>query len=495
MQADAPGAAPELSYAVKYEVFAGTEYNIDFRGRGRLVIQSAGPGYVFSGSKRQTFSPDEKIAMQFGVDDIWNVAVSGRTIRFNTRVGRAGRKGKPFLFFCRDAEEAATVAALLPSRKDADFIAAQDFTARLNSMPGVANPWTSVTNIIIAVNVVVFVIMAGLLGAGWFQVTDIMPYMRYGANNGAATTDGEWWRLVTSMFLHFGLLHLVLNMWALFQAGHFVEKLLGRRLYALAYFGSGIISSLASILWHGDRMWSAGASGAIFGVYGALLGYMLHEKRGMPRSVFQPMFKSTLAFAGYNLLYGLVHPGIDNAAHIGGFLGGIVIGWLVAMPVDLELRAKLTSQRLRRGLVAVAVLITAGVILTPRFEYRLKDELAWAEVNKEPVEKERGLLQRQQAALHEFQSGKKAEDLARLLTGELIPFYENWGKQITALHLTPGLRTDRRREALNKIFAMRIESYRHLVNGIRNHAANALTVYWKENSQVLKEIARLSDSR
>ena len=495
MQADVPCAAQELSYVVKYEVFAGTEYNIDFRGKGRLVIQTAGPVYMFSGSKRQAFSPDKKIAMQFGVDDIWNVTVSKRTVRFNTRLGKTGRKGKPFMFFCRDAKEAAAVAALLPDRKDADFTTAQDFTAKLNSLPGAAHSWSSVTNLIIAANVVVFIIMAGFLGAGWLEVADIMPYVRYGANNGAATTDGEWWRLVTSMFMHYGLVHLVLNMWALFQAGHFVEKLLGRMLYALAYFGSGLISSLASILWHGDRMWSAGASGAIFGIYGALLGCMLREKRSMPRNVFQPMFKSTLAFAGYNLLYGLVHPGIDNAAHIGGFLGGIVIGWLVAVPVDLELRAKFTSQRLRSGLVAVAVMIAAGVILTPRFEYRLKDELAWTEVNKEPSEKEQSLLKRQQVALHEFQTGKKAEELARLLTDELIPFYENWEKQITALQLTPGRLTDRRREALNGIFSMRIESYRHLVKGIRNHTTNALTVYWEEDSQVLKEVARMSGSR
>lgn len=307
MQANASGPEPEISHAITYEVIAGREHNLDFRGRGRLVIRPAGPTYLFSGTKREMFSAAQEMTLELGVDDIWNAVAHGSIIRFQTRRGRTGEKGKPFLFLCRDAGEAAAVMALLPTRKDADFFEARDFSARLFALPGATSPWTSATNILVALNVAVFILM-GFLGAGWIETKSMMPYVLYGANNGGATTDGEWWRLLTCMFMHYGLIHLAMNMWALFQTGHLVERLLGRTLYILTYLGSGIIAGFASILWHGDKIWSAGASGAVFGVYGALLGYMLREKHALPRGVFQPIVKSTLAFAGYNILFGLALP-------------------------------------------------------------------------------------------------------------------------------------------------------------------------------------------
>jgi len=190
----------------------------------------------------------------------------------------------------------------------------------------------SVTGVIVALNIAVFVLMAGFLGAGWVEVTDMTPYVRYGANNAAVTMHGQWWRLITSMFMHYGVIHLALNMWALLQAGNLVERLQGRVLYALTYLGSGIGGGLLSIAWHGDKIWSAGASGAIFGVYGALLGRTYRDRLALPKAVLQPLMKSTVIFAGYNLLYGMVNPGIDNADHIGGLATGIALGWLTAPP-------------------------------------------------------------------------------------------------------------------------------------------------------------------
>ncbi len=375
MQADTSGREPEIFHAITYEAIGGNGYNVDFRGKGRLVIRPDGPTYLFSGTKRERFTARHDMTLELGVDDIWNVVADGRVIRFRTRRGQSGAKGKPFLFVCRDAAEAASVMALMPTRKDSEFFEARDFSTRLFALPGATSPWTSATNILVGLNVAVFILL-GFLGAGWVQTKSIMPYVLYGANNGGVTTDGEWWRLVTYMFMHYGLIHLAMNMWALFQTGHLLERLLGRALYTLTYLGSGIVAGFASILWNGDRVWSAGASGAVFGVYGALLGYMLREKHALPRSVFQPVLKSTLAFAGYNLLFGLAHPRIDNSAHLGGALGGLVLGWLVALPVEAAARPRLFASRLRAGLLATAVAVVAGVLLAPRYDYRVKDELA-----------------------------------------------------------------------------------------------------------------------
>ncbi len=491
MQVDSSGSAPELSYAVDYQVFAGNYYNLDFAGKGRLVVRPDGPTYVFSGKKRALFA--RKIVEQtFTADEIWNVVIEGKSIRFSTNTGKAGKQKRPFLFFCRTAEEAAAVTALMPTRVDADFTAAQEFEAKLKTMPQAATPWASVTNAIIALNLIVFVLMAGFLDAGWLETSNLRPYVLYGANNGGVTTDGEWWRLVTSMFMHFGLVHVGLNMWALFQVGHLLEKLLGRASYTLAYLGSGITGSLASIVWHGDKVWSAGASGAVFGVYGALLGYMVREKQGLPRTVYQPLMRSTLGFAGYNLVYGLAHPGIDNACHIGGLLGGFVLGWIIALPIDLEARARVAKHRWRVGLAAAAVLIAVGISAAPRFDYHLTDEIAWSDAMKEPVAKETELLKANESRMTQFRMGANASEYGKWLTSEMIPFFQGWEKSLASLKLAPGRLTAHRREWVIRILSMRVENYQHLAAGIRNHDSSAYANYQAEEMRIAAEIQKLA---
>jgi len=460
-------AGPDISFPVAYQVFAGSEYNLDLKGDGLFTARGDGSAFVFTGKSRGLFSrkPCEWV---FPAASIYNVTVEGRQVRFATSGGPAGRPDRPFVFFARDAATAVTVAALLPKRVDADFVAGQGFNERLKALSAGVHPLASVTNVIVALNVIAFLVMAGLLGAGWFDVTDLSPYIRYGSNNGAATTDGEWWRLITSMFLHYGVLHLALNMWALFQAGHFLERLQGRAIYAVTYFGSGIGGGLLTIFWHGDKMWSAGASGAIFGVYGAIIGYLLREKQSVPQSVFLPMLKSTLGFAGYNLFYGMVHPGIDNAAHIGGLLAGIGLGWLMALPLDAEARAQRTPSRLRLGVIGVAVLLGVGYAAAPRFPYSVKDELAWGPALEGMVERENSLLAKQNTALQQWdQRHDNTDACVQLIEHELVPFYTEFAGKLDGLVLTPGRETARRRDALSTFVHARLEGYQHLLPGLR----------------------------
>ena len=484
MQSDVSGPAPELSFPVQFQVFGGSDYNLDFRGKGSLTIRAAGPTYTFTGRRRRPFISGPTVALEFGPDDIWNVTVSERTVRFSTTLGKAGKSTGPFMFVCRDAATAANVAALLPQRKDEDFVAAKNFTAKLNSMSGGGPAWRSVTNLIIAVNVLVFAVMAAALGTGWFEVADMLPYVRYGANNGAATTDGEWWRLVTCMFMHYGIIHLALNMWALFQVGRLLERLLGRVHYAVAYFGSGIVGSLVSILWHGDRMWSAGASGAIFGIYGALLGYMGREKHGMPRSLFQPLFKSTAGFAAYNLFYGLVHPGIDNSAHLGGFLSGIVIGWLVALPVEAEPRRALGRPRLLQGLVVCGLMIGIGVAVAPRYDYRPVEELSWESALKDVGARESALVQDYQRRVADYGKDPAAAGaaLGAFLGQEFIPFYQELARQLSGLRYSANHRTERRRLGLLNFAEARVAAGGQLLEGLRAGNPSALAEYQQRDA-------------
>ncbi|HXC01129.1 MAG TPA: rhomboid family intramembrane serine protease [Opitutaceae bacterium] len=493
MTTDPSAPASEISYTIAYpKAVTRTGHNLDFKGSGTLTIRPEGPTYVFSG-RPQRLLARQTTELILTANDISNVTISGRTISFRTPQGRSGERQLPFIFLCRDETEAQAVASLLPAQADADFIAEHNFKQQLRAMPGSPTPWTSVTNQLIAANVIVFVIMAGLLGAGWVEATNIMPYIRYGANNGAATTDGEWWRLVTCMFLHFGIMHLAFNMWALYQAGHLVEKLFGRLLYTLAYFGSGIFASLASIAWHGDKMWSAGASGAIFGIYGALLGYMLREKLALPRNFFQPLLRSTLFFAGYNIIYGMIHPEIDSAAHIGGFLSGFGLGWLIALPIDPASRLKLLRPRFWLGVTVVCVGAGLGMAFTPRFDYSVRDEIAWQDSFQGVAEKEPPLTKSNEEQFAQYQASDQSRaDYAHWITTKLIPFYAQLQQKIAALKLEPGKVTGKRRTAVLQMLQTKLAGYQHLLKGVQENNSQEIALYLESERDVQQQMARIT---
>jgi len=364
---------------------------------------------------------------------------------------------------------------------------AHDFALKLRSLGPRPNPSTSVTNAIIALNVAAFIVM-GSLGAGWLQPESMTPYILYGANNGAATTDGEWWRLVTSMFMHYGLLHLALNMWALYQTGHFMERVLGRASFALMYLASGIVSGFASIFWHGDQSWSAGASGAVFGVYGAILGFMLRERQGLPKLVVKSLTRSTLMFAGYNIFFGLSIKGIDNSAHLGGFVGGIVFGFLLALPLDPAVRARARAASLVIAVTALIILAGVGVAFTPRFDYRVADELAWEQAMKEFSQDEK----KQPGRLPPLRETAEQDAYAAQLETGPIAFDVEWIRRLNALSLSPGKSTDRARDLLVRALDLRAQSHQHLAAGLRRHDPQAITRFQADSVEVTEAINRFN---
>lgn len=176
------------------------------------------------------------------------------------------------------------------------------------------------TSIILDLNIIVFLLM---IFSGIHIISpNGLELLQWGANRRFETTGGEWWRLLTSMFLHGGIIHLFLNIYGLVIAAIFVEPILGRKKYFILYFLSGLCGSLASIWWYPNTI-SVGASGAIFGLYGAILGLLLTN--AFPREGKKGIFMMIGIYVGINLLWGLTG-GIDNAAHIGGLLSGVLIG-------------------------------------------------------------------------------------------------------------------------------------------------------------------------
>jgi len=184
-----------------------------------------------------------------------------------------------------------------------------------------------VTATIIAVNALVFLAMA-FTGSSPIE-PNIPDLIKWGANDGLATLLFQPWRMLTSNYVHIGLLHIALNMWCLWSLGILAEKIFDRWTYFLVYTFCGITGSLVSIVLHPIRV-GAGASGAIFGMAGALISALYLGHLPIHPSALKSTLKSLLSFAGYNLFFGAVVPAIDNTAHIGGLLCGLALGTALA---------------------------------------------------------------------------------------------------------------------------------------------------------------------
>ena len=227
--------------------------------------------------------------------------------------------------------------------------------------PVITRPWVrrsessiTLTQVIFGANIAVFLAMA--LASGSVMDMSGEVSFHYGANFGPYTLSGQWWRLLTYMFLHGGAMHIFFNMWCLWDLGRLCESLYGRWTYAAIYLITGVSGGLASIAWN-PRVLSVGASGAIFGLAGALIASFYLGEFSLPRVAISGTLRSLVIFAIFNLGFGQLVGGIDNACHIGGLISGLALGALIARLAPQQ------GAPLRRatvvGVVVLAVL-TAG---------------------------------------------------------------------------------------------------------------------------------------
>ncbi|NSW75201.1 MAG: rhomboid family intramembrane serine protease [Candidatus Atribacteria bacterium] len=158
--------------------------------------------------------------------------------------------------------------------------------------------------------------------SGGFSLSNLL---RWGAKFGPLIAHGEWQRLLLCIFLHGNLWHLFFNLYALFQLGRITEGIYGQRKFLIIYLFSGVMGSLFSFFFNFDRI-GVGASGAIFGLAGVLLsGGLKYRNTSLSR-----LGMSILPFVLINLFIGFTVPAIDNAAHVGGLLGGMFLGLVIA---------------------------------------------------------------------------------------------------------------------------------------------------------------------
>ena len=189
---------------------------------------------------------------------------------------------------------------------------------------------SAVTYALIAINVLVFIAMVAT-GVSFTQPAP-QDVLNWGGDYGPYTVGAhQWWRLLTSCFLHFGIIHIGFNMYVLYQIGPFIEKVFGRARYLVIYFFAGLGGSIVSVWVHPTAV-GAGASGAIFGLYGAVFGFLLRNRRSLDPAVIKSIAQSAGIFVLYNVVYGSITRTTDLSAHFGGLITGFVVGSLLIRP-------------------------------------------------------------------------------------------------------------------------------------------------------------------
>ncbi|WP_164668608.1 rhomboid family intramembrane serine protease [Virgibacillus doumboii] len=197
------------------------------------------------------------------------------------------------------------------------------------------------TYFLLAINIIMFFILE-ISGDSKSTGTLIQFGAKY---NPAIIENDEWWRIISSMFLHIGFVHLFMNMLAVYYLGVAVERIYGNVRFIIIYFLAGIGGGLASFAFTTNI--SAGASGALFGLFGALLFFGLIHKRVF----FQTMGPSLLIIIGINLIFGFVVPQVDNGAHLGGLVTGFIASAILHLPGKRKF-----------GLQFPAFIVYAGII-------------------------------------------------------------------------------------------------------------------------------------
>ena len=209
-----------------------------------------------------------------------------------------------------------------------------------------------VTALLLAINATVFIVM--VVSSGQFAAFRPDTLIQWGANFGPYTMGGEYWRLLSAAFVHANPIHIAVNVWGLWSLGQLCERLFGKWQTLAIYVLTGVGGSLLSIASHHDRL-SVGASGAIFGIVGALLAGLRFGELPLSAGQRRAMFSSLVSVAVINFIIGASWAGIDNMCHLGGFVTGLMVG----LPLGAFAR-KHPALQLGTVVVMAAVLSVAG---------------------------------------------------------------------------------------------------------------------------------------
>jgi rhomboid protease GluP len=321
-----------------------------------------------------------------------------------------------------------------------------------------------VTLLLIAANLLVFGLMLGN-GAGLWHAQNSIQ-LAWGANFGPATQDGQWWRLGSALFLHFGLIHLAMNLWALWDGGQLVERMFGHLRFIIIYLASGLCGNLLSLVIQGNEAVSGGASGAIFGVYGALLVFVWRERQQLNPGEFRWLFWGALGFSAVSITLGLIIPGIDNSAHIGGLVAGCLLGMLFGRALTASNPWRWQDRVLSGSLLAGVIIYLATHIPPPA--YRWSDELAARQEISQILSEEVSIQTKWQDIIRQDRERSLSLDqLATRVESEITEYYDESLEQLSQLQISPAAPSAATIESLRTYTEKRRDTSQALANQLR----------------------------
>ncbi len=288
--------------------------------------------------------------------------------------------------------------------------------------PKVAKPLPVVTIVLVAMNVAAYVLT---ISAGADPVSPSAERIfELGGSFGPITLDGESWRLVSSTFLHFGIVHIGMNMLGLVLGGRMVEPVFGRAGFAAIYTFAGLAGALVSAL--ASKAVSAGASGAIFGVFGAWPAYLLFHHARFDKETLKKQSSSFVLFLGANLWIGLKVGSIDLGAHIGGLVAGFLAGLLI------------TSGRQYRARV-IAVFVCAGLVIASAHVIPPPETRLLLQSAKEKFDEFAKLETKALDRYNEIAKNDKLteEEIANVIELEILPVWRDGKKLVWSAERLP----------------------------------------------------------
>jgi len=462
-----PGAP--MHFAVKFEETRNPLHlntgPARLRGAGHITFEGACIGFDGKFGSLRWLRKNQHV--QVPESDVLNVQCLGRSVTFQVRTGAGALQTVGLT--SPNTLSAVRLAARLPRQQTEAFTVSSaehtDFHKRLDAL----SPKAIAVPVIVGINIVVFIAMC-LSGVGLFAI-DGNAVLPWGSNYGPLTTSGQWWRLATNIFVHFGLLHVALNMFALYSSGRTVERLFGTTRFVVLYLFAGIAASMTSLLWN-PAINSAGASGAIFGVFGGMLAFVMNKRNEVPQSVMVEHRNSTVAFAAYSLFYGVAHTGIDNAAHVGGLLAGLAMGFVLARPLTTEARAKPQPRNLVLSIALGTVLLLClswpiahpgtEVAQTRRFDLLLH------QVSDDETTAVKSVTSLQQRVAPDRLNDQQ---VASALSSEVAPKWDAIYREIAAVPLQPGDRNFKLRSLMLSYFDARRQQFSLLGRALASHDA------------------------
>lgn len=343
-------------------------------------------------------------------------------------------------------------------------------------------PGYFVTPILIYLNVAIFILMVST-GSGFF-LNSPQSLIHWGANFRPLTLSGEWWRLVTSFFVHIGLVHLLANMLALFFIGILLERHLGTIRFIAAYILAGVAASMTSLCWYGFVA-SVGASGAILGLYGVFLAMLTTD---LVENVARRILLTCVGiFVACNLLLGWTvkehfHLQVDNAAHIGGLIFGLLIGYAYYPSLKRAAYAKVKYWTV--SILLLFVVFTTVIVYHAIPRDNLREYLKQM--------KEFALLEQMALEIYRMPANTPKEDRLSEIKERGLYF---WNQDLQLLnhvdsfHLPPSLH--QRDRYLIRYCKLRIRSYKLLYKAIEDPAdiyQDSLKLY---NAEILSIMGKV----